>query len=96
MSIGGDLAADLAEVVVHGEGVADRHDQCTSRAAARAVAATTWRCGPPLSLGQALAALALLDPQQHALGIDVADLELSVLALLRLRSGKVRDTDKAS
>jgi hypothetical protein len=29
-------------------------------------------CGPPLSRGQALA---LLDPQQHALGIDIADLE---------------------
>jgi hypothetical protein len=47
----------------------------TSRAIARAAAATAWRCGPPLSRGQALAALALLDPQQHALGIDVADLE---------------------
>jgi hypothetical protein len=47
----------------------------TSRAAAREAAATAWRGGPPLSRGQALAALALLDPQQHALGIDIADLE---------------------
>jgi hypothetical protein len=27
MGIGGDLAADLAEVMVHGGGIADRHDQ---------------------------------------------------------------------
>jgi hypothetical protein len=27
MRIGGDLAADLAEMVVHREGIADRHDQ---------------------------------------------------------------------
>ena len=27
MGIGGDLAADLTEVMVHGEGIADRHDQ---------------------------------------------------------------------
>ena len=27
VAIGGDLAADLAEMVVHGEGIADRHDQ---------------------------------------------------------------------
>jgi hypothetical protein len=27
MSIGGDLAADLAEVMVHRGGIADRHDQ---------------------------------------------------------------------
>src|SRR4051794_22169836 len=41
--------------------------RATTRAALRAVAATAWR-------GVAgLAALALLDPQQHALGIDVAD-----------------------
>jgi hypothetical protein len=33
------------------------------------------RGGPPLSRGQALAPLAALDAQQHALGIDVADLE---------------------
>src|ERR1700730_13394615 len=45
-------------------------------AAARAAAATPWRGGPPLSRGQALAALSLLDPQQqHPLGVDVADLE---------------------
>jgi hypothetical protein len=31
--------------------------------------------GPPPSRGQALAPLAALDAQQHALGIDVADLE---------------------
>jgi hypothetical protein len=31
--------------------------------------------GPPLSRGQALAALAALDAQQHALGIDITDLE---------------------
>jgi hypothetical protein len=31
--------------------------------------------GPPLSRGQALAALAALDAQQHARGIDIADLE---------------------
>ena len=27
MGIGGDLAADLAEMMVHGDGIADRHDQ---------------------------------------------------------------------
>ena len=27
MGIGGDLAADLAEMMVHGGGIADRHDQ---------------------------------------------------------------------
>ena len=27
MGIGGDLAADLAEMMVHGRGIADRHDQ---------------------------------------------------------------------
>ena len=27
MGISGDLAADLAEVMVHGGGIADRHDQ---------------------------------------------------------------------
>ena len=27
MGIGGDLTADLAQMVVHGEGIADRHDQ---------------------------------------------------------------------
>src|ERR1700757_492797 len=27
MGIGGDLAADLAEVMVHRDGIADRHDQ---------------------------------------------------------------------
>jgi hypothetical protein len=36
---------------------------------------TALRGGPPLSRGQALAPLAALDAQQHALGIDIADLE---------------------
>ena len=27
MGIGGDLAADFAEMMVHGDGIADRHDQ---------------------------------------------------------------------
>jgi hypothetical protein len=27
MGIGGDLAVDLAEMMVHGSGIADRHDQ---------------------------------------------------------------------
>src|SRR5437879_2910745 len=45
----------------------------TRRAAVRAAAATAWRDDPPLSRGQALAALAALDPQQHALGVDIAD-----------------------
>jgi hypothetical protein len=42
---------------------------------ARAAAAIAWHGGPPLSRGQALAALALLDSQQHALGVDIASLE---------------------
>ena len=33
------------------------------------------RDDPPLSRGQALAPLAAFDAQQHALGIDIADLE---------------------
>jgi RNA-directed DNA polymerase len=36
MSIGSDLIADLAEMVVHGEGVADRHDQRRRSARRRA------------------------------------------------------------
>ena len=37
--------------------------------------ATASHGGPPLSRGQALAALVALDGQQHALGIDIAGLE---------------------
>src|SRR6266446_8918784 len=47
----------------------------TRRAAVRAAAATASRGGPPPSRGQALAPLAALDAQQHAFGIDIADLE---------------------
>src|SRR5207245_2484757 len=47
----------------------------TRRAAVRATAATASRDDPPPSRGQALAPLAALDAQQHALGIDIADLE---------------------
>src|SRR5438270_1536646 len=36
VGIGGDLAADLAEVVVHGGGIADRHDQRRGLARRRA------------------------------------------------------------
>ena len=36
MGIGGDLAADLAEVMVHRDGIADRHDQCCCFALRRA------------------------------------------------------------
>ncbi len=36
MGIGGDLAADLDQVVVHRRGIADRHDQCRRLAGRRA------------------------------------------------------------
>ena len=36
MGIDGDLAADLAEMMVHGGGIADRHDQCRRFALRRA------------------------------------------------------------
>ena len=36
MSVGSDLTADLAEMVVHGEGVAEEHDHCRRPACRRA------------------------------------------------------------
>src|SRR5271169_5070886 len=67
----------------------------TRHAAVRAAAVTALPgglYGPPLSRGQAFA---LLDPQQHALGVDIADLERDDLGDAQpgapgLRRGRLR------
>src|SRR5215468_9150133 len=62
------------------------------RGATREAAATAWHADPPLSRGQALAAFAQLDTDQHPLGIDVADPQHDDLAAAQ--TGAIGDAER--
>src|SRR5205085_6320267 len=91
VGISGDLAADLAEVVVHGGGIADRHDQRRRLARRRAdrtkhigrgEAEVLWCNRPTAGL-----------PPHPGQAVLLADASLVLKPYLDSRTGRLRRPD---
>src|ERR1700680_3838888 len=91
MGISGDLAADLAEVMVHGGGIADRHDQRRRLALRRADRTKHIGRGEDEVLRRDWPTVGL--PPHPVKAVLLADASLVLKPYLDSRTGRLRRPD---